>query len=77
MDKEKIKYLKILFEKRKKYILKSKQIGELLDKEIVSFFGFNYSETDDAKLIDTLDYGTDNIDFNDFFELMNYYKKTK
>lgn len=71
---ENIKELKKLFEARKKATLKAKSTGFALDRKINEMFGFSYSETDNDEMIDTLDYGHNEIDFKHFFELMNYYK---
>lgn len=71
---ENIKELKKLFEARKKATLKAKSAGFALDRKLEEIFGFNYSETDNDEMIDTLDYGHNAISFQHFFELMNYYK---
>jgi hypothetical protein len=45
-----------------------------LDTLIQQRWGFNFSETDDDRIIDTLDYGTDGLSFDGFVEKMNEYK---
>ena len=72
-----LKELKNLFEAKKKTIKKANDAGFALDRKIDEIFGFNYSETDNDELIDTLDYGTSSITFKYFLELMNYYKDEK
>ena len=66
--------MKTQFNKVKKLAKKHKEDSAKLDKMIYEKFGFNYSETDDAKLIDTLDYGTDDITFEDFYFKMIDFK---
>ena len=73
----KTKELKKLFEATKKATQKAKELSYSLDKKIDEIFGFNYSETDNDEIIDTLDYATNNISFKHFFELMKYYKEER
>lgn len=58
--------MKAQFNKVKNLAKKYHQESTKLDRMIDSKYGFNYSETDDAEIIDTLDYGTDDITFEDF-----------
>ena len=74
---ENIKELKKLFEATKKARKKATELSYSLDKKINEIFGFNYSETDNDEIIDTLDYATNNISFKHFFELMKYYKEER
>lgn len=46
-----------------------------LDEMIEQRWGFNYSQTDDDEIIDTLDYGIDGIDYDRFVDKMNEYKQ--
>ena len=69
--------MKALFNKKKKLEKQSKEIGCLLDKEIEERWGFHYSQTDSDPMIDTLDYGTENIDYKEFVERMDEFKKMK
>lgn len=46
-----------------------------LDRMIEQRWGFNYSQTDDDQIIDTLDYGTDELSYSEFVEKMNKYKR--
>ena len=66
--------MRLLFEEKKKLVLKTKIAGESLDRLINNKWGFHYSETDDDKIIDTLDYGTTSLTFKDFVERMDEYK---
>jgi hypothetical protein len=69
--------LKRLFTARKEATLKCANAGFALDKKLDEMFGFNYSETDDDEMIDTLDYGHNSIGFDHFFELMTYYRNER
>ena len=69
--------MKAQFNKVKKLTRQLKEEGLKLDRMINEKWGFSYSETDDDKIIDTLDYGTDNITFEEFTSIMNKYKLTK
>lgn len=63
-----------LFEEVKRLCLEYKKKSHKLDKQIEEKFGFHYSDFDMDNVIDTLDYGTDNISFNDFIKLMEEQK---
>lgn len=69
--------MKKLFNKRKKLIQEAKEVGRLLDNAIQERWGFHFSETDDYEIIDTLDYGTNDISFRQFVDKMDDYKKEK
>ena len=69
--------LKALYNKKKKLINQLNEIGGLLDKEIEKRFGFHYSQTDDDEMIDTLDYGTQDLPYHAFIKKMNEFKKLK
>ena len=69
--------MKGLFNKKKKLIKQINEIGYLLDKEIEERWGFHYSQTDFDPIIDTLDYGTSDIEYKVFVEIMNEYKGEK
>lgn len=71
------KTLKKLFNDKKKAIREAKDIGFQLDQMIVEKWGFHYSETDDDRIIDTLDYGTSGINFEDFESLMDDHKANR
>ena len=66
--------MKAQFNKVKNLAKKHKEESTKLDRMINEKYGFSYSETDDAKLIDTLDYGTDDITFEDFNLKMSEFK---
>ena len=38
-------------------------------------FGFEFSETNDDQIIDTLDYGISDLSFENYLKAMNEYKK--
>lgn len=67
--------LKKYFNKKKKIVRETKEIGNTLDSLIVKEWGFHYSETDDDMIIDTLDYGISAISFESFVRKMDEYKK--
>lgn len=67
--------MKAQFNKVKKLSIKLKEESYKLDRMIDDCYGFSYSETDDDRIIDTLDYGTDNISFEEFNLRMSQYKK--
>ena len=75
MKKEKT--MRQLFEDKKKFVLKTHEIGRTLDRLIEEKWGFHYSETDSDSIIDTLDYDTSSISFSDFRERMDEYKSTR
>ena len=66
--------MKAQFNKVKKLARKFKDESWKLDRMIDDKWGFSYSETDDDKIIDTLDNGTDDITFEEFKLRMNQYK---
>lgn len=70
------KTMKQLFNEKKKLVRKTNEIGRELDKMIIEKWGFSFSETDDDPMIDTLDYGTNSICFEEFEDRMNRYKKS-
>ena len=67
--------MKAQFNKVKKLARQLKTESWKLDRMIDNEWGFNYSETDDDKMIDTLDYATDDITFEEFKLRMDQYKK--
>lgn len=67
--------MKAQFNKVKKLARQIQQESWKLDRMIDEKYGFSYSETDDDKMIDTLDYGTDDISFEEFDLRMSQYKK--
>ena len=67
--------MKKLFNKKKKLIKMLNAVGCILDGEIEERWGFHYSQTDSDPMIDTLDYGTDNIDYKAFVEIMDEFKE--
>lgn len=50
-------------------------IGRELDEIIQEKWGFSYSQVDDDESIDTLDYGTSDLDYDSFVKKMDCYKK--
>ncbi len=67
--------MKKLFNEKKKLVVKTNKVGHQLDSLIYEEWGFSFSDTDDDPIIDTLDYGTNNISFEQFKERMYKYKK--
>lgn len=68
------KTMKQLFNERKKAVAKSNKIGFELDELIQKRWGFSFSDTDDDPIIDSLDYGTNSISFDEFVKRMDIYK---
>jgi hypothetical protein len=66
--------MKALFNKKKKLLKQLNDVGYLLDEQINIRWGFHYSQTDSDPMIDTLDYGTSNIDYKEFVERMDNFK---
>ncbi len=66
--------MKAQFNKVKKLARQLKIESAKLDLMINAKWTFHYSETDDDRMIDTLDYGTDDITFEEFKSRMNQYK---
>ena len=66
--------MKAQFNKVKKLSQELQKESWKLDRMIDDVYGFSYSETDDDKIIDTLDYGTDDITFEEFNSRMTQYK---
>ena len=69
--------MKTLYNRKKKLAEELRRLGFQLDQKIDERFGFHYSETDDDEIIDTLDYGTSDLDYSDFIKKMNEYKKER
>ena len=67
--------MKALFNEKKRLIKELNAVGFLLDRKIEERFGFHYSQTDNDSMIDTLDYGTQSLEYKDFIELMSDYKE--
>jgi len=67
--------MKKLFNEKKRLVRLMNRTGYLLDREIEKRFGFHYSQTDSDPMIDTLDYGTQDMEYKDFIELMEKYEK--
>lgn len=69
--------MKALFNKKKKLVKQLNEIEVILDEKIIERFGFHYSQTDNDPIIDTLDYGTDDIDYLHFIQLMREFEVRK
>jgi len=67
--------MKALYKRKKKLVQELLDLGRELDSKIEERWGFHYSQTDDDSCIDTLDYGTQDLEYSDFVEKMNEYKK--
>lgn len=51
------------------------EVATIFNEEVYELYGFNYSDTDDTRIIETLNYGNDNLEFEEFLSLMEEYKK--
>ena len=69
------KEMQSLFELKKEFVKETRFVGHTLDSLIYKQWGFSYSQTDDDRIIDCLDYGTSDISFEEFVSLMNSHKK--
>ena len=69
------KTMKQLFNEKKKLVAKVNAVGREFDTLVSEKWGFSFSDTDDDPMIDTLDYGTNSISFENFCERMDEYKK--
>ena len=67
--------MKKLYNEKKRLVKLMNKVGYLLDQKIEERFGFHYSQTDNDRMIDTLDYGTQDLEYKDFIELMEEYKR--
>ena len=67
--------MKNLYNEKKRLMKELNKVGYLLDKKIEERFGFSYSQTDSDPMIDTLDYGTQDLEYKEFITLMEGYKK--
>ena len=67
--------MKALFNKKKKLIQELNHIGRELDMKIEERWGFHYSQTDSDPMIDTLDYGTNDINYKEFVDMMDEFKE--
>lgn len=74
-EKIEIEELKKLFNKKKRYTRLCHEVGMDFDRAINKVWGFSFSDTDDDRMIDTLDYGTDSITFESFKKRMDDYKE--
>jgi len=66
--------MKALFNKKKKLIQELNDVGRVLDAKIEERWGFHYSQTDSGPIIDALDYGTCDLDYKGFVEMMDDFK---
>ena len=66
--------MKALFEKKKKLIATLNKVSVELERKIDDRWGFSYSATDDDAMIDSLDYGSQSISYNEFVRLMDAYQ---
>ena len=75
MTKEQKKYFKKIFNRTAKAALDHRILNRELDSLISQHYQFHYSEYDIEPIIDTLDYGTDKISFEQFIEYMDCKKQ--
>lgn len=67
--------MKALYNRKKKLARELLALGRELDSKIEEKWGFHYSQTDDDSCIDTLDYGTQDLEYSVFVKKMNEFKK--
>lgn len=67
--------MKALYNRKKKLVQELLELGRELDLKIEERWGFHYSNTDDDACIDTLDYGTQDLDYSEFVAKMDGFKK--
>lgn len=67
--------MKALYNKLKKKQAEIRYLSAELDRLIQERWGFDYSQTDNDRIIDTLDYGTDDLEYSDFVRLMDKLKE--
>ena len=68
--------MKKLYNKKKRLIDELNKIGQELDRLIEDRWGFHYSQTDNDAIIDTLDYGTNTLDYIEFVSIMNDFEQS-
>lgn len=68
------KKLEELFKKRLKMASTFKSLCLEFDHIVEKEFGMTHNDTDDDQMIDSLDYGATTITFEEFVDMMNYYK---
>lgn len=68
---------KEIYDTAKKLARMHKEMCDALADIEIKKYGFEFSDTDSDKIIDTINYGTDNYSFEDYNEEMKYYKKAK
>lgn len=66
--------MKALYNKLKKKQAEVRFMSSELDRLIQERWGFDYSQTDHDRIIDTLDYGTDDLEYKEFVKLMDKLK---
>jgi len=71
MTKEEKKELRKCFNLNKKLAISHADCSRRFDNLLIEHWKEHYSEKDIDPIIDTLDYGTSNITFEDFMEYMN------
>lgn len=69
------KFPKRLFNKMLRLSHEYAAIKSLFDRKIDEIFGIHYSDVDDDWLIDALDYGTSDIDYDTFVEHMKSHQE--
>ena len=67
--------MKGLYNKKKELLKELKDVNYSLDKQILERFNFHYSQTDSDLIIDALDYGTSDLKYNEFIEIMKDFEK--
>lgn len=68
---------KEIYNNAKKFAHFHRLMCDALAKIELKKFGFEFAETDSDRIIDTINYGTDGLSFEDYIEEMNHYAKSK
>lgn len=67
--------MKALYNNLKKKQKEARMLSCKLDQLIQQRWGFHYSQTDHDRIIDTLDYGTDDLEYSQFIKIMDDIKR--
>lgn len=71
MTTEDFKEFKKLYNKVSKAAKTKRKLSASLDRLINKYYGFRFSDYDIEPIIDTIDYGINDISFKDFIAYMN------
>lgn len=68
---------KEIYDMAKKLAKLHKETCDILATIEIEKYGFEFAVTDSDRIIDTINYGTDDYDFKDYHKEMTLYKKAK